>query len=180
MRVSVALFLVGCGQQSHHEPDAPPWLSACSSAGGTANVVLQMNAPEKVYDRAYAGGIIEMGVNGVSGFPFSLRLTFTNQSPVPVCCGTPDPPDHSCCSDALLARVDFLVDGGELGDHAANVFDVLGFSAPGTLTITEWNDPIDMPPGHIAGSVSALTDDVAISGTFDNVFCPDMIEGVGI
>jgi len=180
MRALVALCFVGCAGP-HHEPvvdgptDAPPDVAGntCSSAGGTANVVVRTVGPTKVYDRVYAGGILSSGpVNGVSSFPFSLQLVFANQTPVPVCCTSPD---SSCCGlDALSAEVDLLPNGGELGSHAANVFGV-GFSAMGTLTIADWIQPFDVPPGRITGSLSVSTSTVSIDGTFDNVFCAEML-----
>jgi hypothetical protein len=35
--------------------------------------------------------------------------------------------------------------------------------------------PIDMPPGHIAGSRSVTTGIITIDGTFDNAFCAGMV-----
>ena len=174
----MALCLVGCAAP-HHEPvvdgatDAPPDVAGatCSSEGGTANVVVGTDA--KVYDRVYAGGILLSGpVNGVSSFPFSLQLVFANQSPVPVCCTSAD---SSCCGiDALSVEVDALPNGGELGSHATNISGV-GFSTMGTLTIADWIDPFDSPPGRITGSLSVSTSTVSIDGTFDNVFCAEML-----
>lgn len=172
MRMLLAFVLVGCAQQPPTpEPvDAPPDVAGatCSSANGTANVALQVVGPTKVYERAYGGGIL----NGVADAPFTLKLVFANQSPVPVCCASAG---ESCCSDALVAEVLLIPKGGELGSHDANVFDVLGFSSTGTLTITDWSHPFDMLPGHVAGSLTASTGAAAIQGTFDTVFCADML-----
>jgi hypothetical protein len=176
MRALVGLLLVGCAHQSGHPaPDADP--SACTSAGGTANLVVRAVGPAKVYDRLFAGGT-ELGgpVNGATGIPFQLRLVFANDSPIEpstaVCCGTPD---SSCCGiDAVTAQVDSLPGGGELGAHTATVSGMT-FSAMGTLTITDWIQPLDMPPGHVAGSLSVTTNSVTIDGTFDNSFCAGMV-----
>jgi hypothetical protein len=47
--------------------------------------------------------------------------------------------------------------------------------ALGMLLITDWMHPLDMPPGHIAGSLSVTTNTVTIDGTFDNTFCAGMV-----
>jgi hypothetical protein len=178
MRALGALLLVACAKQSGHPAvdasgDADPLL--CTSAGGTANVVVRTVGPAKVYDRLYAGGIEGGLVNGVTGIPLFLKLVFANQSPISSdvgnCCGTPG---SSCCGiDSLAVNVN-LPNGAELGTHAADVSG-MDFTVTGTLTITDWMHPLDMPPGHVAGSLSVTANSVTIDGTFDNTFCAGMV-----
>lgn len=179
MRALVGL-LVGCAHQSGHpasdaSADADP--SACSSAVGTANVVVRPVGPAKVYNRLYAGGT-ELGgpVQDATGIPFALRLVFANDSPVSPgigeCCSTAG--DDCCNVDALVVDVHDLPDGGELGSHTANVSG-MDLTTAGVLTITAWSQPLDMPPGHVAGSLSVATPTVTIDGTFDNSFCAGMV-----
>jgi len=166
----VVLFLVGCSHEPVVvDPPADAFVGElCSSEPGTANVTAQVVGPTRVYDHAFGGGIL----NGASGSPITLKLVLANQSPVSPGCASPG---ENCGSDVLVAKIDVLASGSELGGHDANVFDVLGFSAPGTLTITAWSNPFDASPGHIAGSLSASTEAIAIQGTFDTVFCVEML-----
>jgi hypothetical protein len=179
MRAIGLLLLVGCAKQSGHPAvDAPPDPAEpmCTSAGGTANVVVRIPGSTKMYGRLYAGGFEGSLVNGFSGPPLALKLVFANDSPIPSdtgnCCGTPG---SLCCGiDSIAVNIDNFPSGAEVGSHAANVFG-MGFSATGTLTITDWIHPIDMPPGHIAGSLSVTTGNITIDGTFDNTFCDGMV-----
>jgi hypothetical protein len=178
MRALAALLLVGCAKQSGHpavDASSDADQLTCTSAGGTANVVVRAVGPAKVYDRLYAGGIEGGLVNGVSDAPLFLKLVFANQSPISAetgsCCGTPG---SSCCGiDTISVQVQ-LVGGSEVGSHSADVSG-MDFTTTGTLTITDWMHPLDSPPGHIAGSLSVTTNSVTIDGTFDNTFCAGMV-----
>jgi hypothetical protein len=179
MRALGALLLVACAKQSGHPAvdasgDADQLL--CTSAVGTANVVVRMVGPAKVYDRVYAGGIEGGLVNGFADAPLFLKLVFANQSPISAetgsCCATPG---SSCCGiDTVSLQVQSIGGGNELGSHSADVSGT-DFTVTGTLTITDWIHPLDMPPGHIAGSLSVTANSVTIDGTFDNTFCAGMV-----
>jgi hypothetical protein len=177
MRALGALLLVGCAQQSGHPAvDAPPDPAEpmCASAGGTANIVVRMSGATKMYGRLYAGGIEGSLVNAFSGQPLALKLVFANESPILAdtgnCCATPG---SNCCGlDSIAVNIDNFPSG--VGSHAADVSG-MGFTATGTLDVTDWIHPIDTPPGHIAGSLSVTTNSVTIDGTFDNTFCDGMV-----
>jgi hypothetical protein len=176
----VALAIAGCHHAHEPASDAQPILDSpvgfCSSADGSANLVLQQAGPAKTYDRLYAGGVWLTGPVRASGAPFQLELVFANTSPISqelgVCC---EMPSSSCCAiDAIAASIDSLPDGGEVGSHPVTV-NGASFMVSGTLTITDWMHPFLAAPGRIAGSLSVVTNTITIDGMFDNQFCAEML-----
>ncbi len=175
----VVLALAGCdehGKSPAHVDGGPTTdanLMSCTSLAGTADVAVGTAR----FSRLDAGGVL-LGGGGVAanGIPMSLDMLVTNAPALSAgdvsCCRSSD---TTCChSDGLVVHVDMLPAGGELGAHAATFKRATtpAFTAAGSVTITQFVQPFDQPPGRIAGS---LAGDSGISGTFDNAFCEIML-----
>ena len=191
MRIPALLVcLLGCG---HDHPalvnDAPPPIDTVDASSGscpanatTANIEMMSGSTHATYSHLHAGATWFVGpvAPSVTGPDMSVRLLFTSSGdPVPtltaMCCGGGD---QSCCTlDGITVDTNGLGVGVEVGDHAAQLrsFHDAAFQLMGTLTITTFVQPFENAPGRIAGSLSASSGEMAVSGTFDNTFCPALL-----
>jgi len=165
-------------------PDAPPVpvdgrfdLAHCDSPPGTAALTAAHATLEPQYARMYAGGTFTGG--GHTGQPrgFDLVALFTNQELT-----TPGQVE-SCELDRFCGNHGFVIEfrferGEELGDHTASIINSLRtWSVTGTVTFTDFVYP-ETTVGHLAGSlhVASLLPEMTIDGTFDNAFCPGLLQ----
>ncbi len=174
MRIAgLVVLVVGCGGHGTPLADAPPDVAttSCTAASGTAAIQVA-GASLQRFD---AGEIVGGLVTGVDGAPVSLIFVFTNAERISPCCGSV-PTDTTCCNvDVITARIDALAGPDVIGTHDVTFYRSIdpSIAAAGTLTISQYVDPLMAPPapGRIAGSVTGPQ----LSGTFDNGFCSDML-----
>jgi hypothetical protein len=91
------------------------------------------------------------------------------------CC---DGADAACCTvDGIGVRIDVLPAGAEVGTHTGRIYNFhdTAFQFTGTVTITNFSQPYENPPGRIAGSISGTNGTKTVSGSFDNTFCAALL-----
>jgi len=173
VRALPCLVLIACG---HHQPAAPDaradapvadsQLEFCTAAVGTANVT----AGGRAWTRLDAGGTWEVGPAAIVSPPMSLTLLVLDADPLPRetawCCAYADP---QCCTvEGFAITTDALASGAEVGTHPVMVRSFAGGAATAaSLEITEFSQPFEHAPGHIAAKIAGPD----ISGTLANEFC---------
>jgi len=155
----------------------------CPASGTTATVEVGSGSTHATYSHVHAGATWFVGpaAPSVGGADMSVRLLVTSSSePVPAltaqCCGGGG--DQACCTlDGITVDTNGLGVGAEVGDHPAQLqsFHDATFQLLGTLTISAFIQPFENAPGRIAGSLSASSGGMSVSGTFDNTFCPALL-----
>lgn len=157
----------------------------CEPGTGTATVTASTGGASTTYTQLHAGGIWFLGPaaaaaapdHGVDMSAFLMFMNVTEQLPQQTgwCCSATD---TTCCThDGIVVETDGLGVGAEVGNHVVRIrsFQDPAYRFTGTLTITEFAQPFEEPPGRIAGSVTATDGNRSVSGTFDNTFCAALL-----
>lgn len=191
--VVLGLAIVGCGKDGPHLvaadaqhfdgtpglSDAPPY--ECDAPMGSAQLAFTRGGATATFGRVHAGGTWLVGpVAPVASAPMTLVLLFTDADAIPgttaSCCASVG---SGCCPlTGLLGSSGMgLPSGAETGDHALRFtsFQDPGVDLAGTVTITDFVQPFEHAPGHIAGTVSATAGADHLTGSFDNAFCAALL-----
>lgn len=167
--------------------DAPPVIdgmpgdafsTVCSSPDGSATITTTGGTGGgTAFGRLYAGGLYEIGPVAPLGptAPMQIYFVFANADPVEAtelaCCLADD--DSCCTINSVVAGTTSIPVGTEVGTHDVTFAKTNGnaFSVAGTVNITTFVHPFTNDPGRVAGSVSASSGGLTVTGTFDNEFC---------
>jgi hypothetical protein len=182
--------LIGCGHDQPASPiDAPPLVDTaapnvgfCPVGTTTANIELGSGSTHASYSHMHAGATWFVGpvAPSVAGPDMSASLLFTSSNdPLPattaMCCAGGD---QTCCAlEGITVDTTGLGVGAEVGAHPVTIrsFRDPAFQLMGTLTISAFVQPFENAPGRIAGVVSASSNGMTVSGSFDNTFCAALL-----
>jgi hypothetical protein len=181
----LAVLVTGCSEHGSSPPDAftadgKQFLDApvttCFAPDGSASVTA---SPSSVFGRIYAGGVLLAGPFAPAksaAAPFALQLLITNVAEADLSILGCDGFEPSCTTDGL-AVTGTLERDEELGSHAVTIRRTVGSSASldGAINVTEFVHPFLSLPGHITGTISAVSPTSNVSGSFSTVFCPPFL-----